>query len=144
MEVFEQDFITYNGNTKQVAKLVADYGLNIDLYQPVQDFEGLTGNERKRAFDVIERKFDLMGDLGTDLLLVTSTTNRNSLGGIERIADDFAMLGEMASKRCMRVGFEALPWGLHVKDYRDAWEVVRRADNPSVGLVLDSLLAASA
>jgi 4-hydroxyphenylpyruvate dioxygenase len=38
----------------------------------------------------------------------------------------------------MRVAFEALSWGRHIHDYRDAWEVVRRADHPAVGLVLDS------
>ncbi len=29
-------------------------------------------------------------------------------------------------------------WGRHISDYRDAWEVVRRADHPAVGLVLDT------
>ena len=140
VEVFEQDFITYNGTTKEVAKLIADHGLEIDLYQPVRDFEGLIGDERQRAFDMIERKFDLMGDLGTNLLLVSSTTNANSLGGIERIAADFAELGERAKKRSLSIGFEALPWARHIKDYRDAWEVVRRVDDVSVGLILDSFL----
>src|SRR5262249_29815336 len=51
---------------------------------------------------------------------------------------DFHELGERAKKRGMRVGFEALSWGRHIHDYRDAWEVVRRADHPAVGLVLDT------
>jgi len=38
----------------------------------------------------------------------------------------------------MRIAFEALAWGRHINDYRDAWEAVRRADHPAVGLVLDS------
>ena len=38
----------------------------------------------------------------------------------------------------MRVGYEALAWGRHVNDHRDAWEIVRRADHPNVGLILDS------
>ncbi len=37
----------------------------------------------------------------------------------------------------MRVGFEALAWGRHINDYRDAWEVVRRANHPAIGLVLE-------
>ena len=36
------------------------------------------------------------------------------------------------------MGFEALAWGRHVSDYRDAWEIVRRADHPAVGVILDS------
>ena len=34
--------------------------------------------------------------------------------------------------------FEALAWGRHISDYRDSWEVVRRADHPAIGLTLDS------
>ena len=45
---------------------------------------------------------------------------------------------ERAAKRGLRVGFEALAWGRHISDYRDAWEVVRRADHSAIGLVLDS------
>ena len=41
-------------------------------------------------------------------------------------------------RRGLRVAFEALAWGRHINDYRDAWEAVRRADHPAVGLVLDS------
>ena len=37
-----------------------------------------------------------------------------------------------------RVGYEAKAWGRHISDYRDAWEVVRRAAHPAVGMVLDS------
>ena len=53
-------------------------------------------------------------------------------------AADFHELGERAHKRQLRVGFEALAWGRHISDYRDAWEVVRRADHPSIGITLDS------
>ena len=36
---------------------------------------------------------------------------------------------------------EALAWGRHINDYRDAWEAVRRADHKAIGLVLDSFHA---
>ena len=41
-----------------------------------------------------------------------------------------ASSGELAAARGIRVGFEALAWGRHVSDHRDAWEIVRRADHP--------------
>ncbi len=59
-------------------------------------------------------------------------------GGIPRLSEDFAELGARAAKRGLRVGYEALAWGRHVSDYRDAWEIVRRAGQPNVGLILDS------
>ena len=37
-----------------------------------------------------------------------------------------------------RVGYEALAWGRHVSDHRDAWALVRDVDHPAIGLVLDS------
>jgi 3-dehydroshikimate dehydratase len=94
--------------------------------------------QRERNFSRAERKFDLMQELGCDLLLVCSNVAPEAIGGIDRAAADFHELGERAAKRGIRVAFEALAWGRHVNDYRDSWEVVRRADHPAVGLVLDS------
>ena len=71
-------------------------------------------------------------------MLVCSSCHPQALGGIDRAAADFHALGESALKRGLRVGFEALAWGTHVNDHRDAWEIVRRTDHASVGLILDS------
>jgi len=94
--------------------------------------------QRSRTFARAERKFDLMGELGCDLLMICSNVAPDSLGGVDRAAADFHELGERAQKRGIRVGFEALAWGRHISDYRDSWEVVRRADHPAVGVTLDS------
>ena len=64
-----------------------------------------------------------------------------SLAGLDRAAADFHELGELAAKRRIRVGYEALAWGRHIHDYRDAWEIVRRADHPAIGLVLNSFIS---
>ena len=79
-----------------------------------------------------------MGELGCDLLLVCSNVSPAALGGIDRAAADLHELGERAAKRGLRVGYEALAWGRHVNDYRDSWEIVRRANHPAIGLVLDT------
>lgn len=138
IEIFEQDFIAFDGTPREVGRMVRDHGLEIMLFQPFRDFEGLPEPHRSRAFDRAERKFDLMQELGTDLMLICSSVHPNALGGIDRAADDFRELGERAAKRNLRVGYEALAWGRHIDDHRDAWEVVRRADHPNVGLILDS------
>ena len=138
LEIFEQDFIAHDGNPRDVGDLIRSKGLEITLFQPFRDFEALPDSIRIKAFDRAERKFDLMQELGTDLLLICSSCHPQALGGIDRMAQDFHELGERAAKRGLRVGFEALAWGKHVNDHRDAWEVVRRADHQSVGLILDS------
>ena len=38
----------------------------------------------------------------------------------------------------MRIGYEALAWGRHVKDWTTAWDIVRAADRDNLGIVLDS------
>ena len=138
VEIFENDFLAFDGGPREVGRMVRDHGLEINLFQPFRDFEGMPEPQRSRAFDRAERKFDLMGELGTDLVLVCSNISPISLGGIDRAADDFRELGERAAKRGIRIGYEALAWGRHVSDHRDAWEIVRRADHANVGLILDS------
>ncbi|MCA0873026.1 sugar phosphate isomerase/epimerase and 4-hydroxyphenylpyruvate domain-containing protein [Seohaeicola saemankumensis] len=138
VEIFEQDFIADESSPRDVGRLIRDHGLDITLFQPFRDFEGLPGAQRTKAFDRAERKFDLMQELGTDLVLFCSSVHPDALGGIDRAAEDFAELGERAAARGIRVGYEALAWGRHVNDHRDAWEIVRRADHPNIGLILDS------
>ncbi len=138
VEIFENDFLAFDGSPRDVGRLAHDAGLTITLFQPFRDFEGLPEPQRSRAFDRAERKFDLMQELGTDLMLVCSSVSPVSLGGIDRAAADFHELGERAAKRGLRIGYEALAWGRHVNDHRDAWEIVRRASHPNIGLILDS------
>ncbi|WP_193187347.1 bifunctional sugar phosphate isomerase/epimerase/4-hydroxyphenylpyruvate dioxygenase family protein [Nisaea sediminum] len=138
IEIFENDFLAFDGSPREAGQLVRDSGLEITLFQPFRDFEGMPEPQRSRTFDRAERKFDLMGELGADLVLICSNISPLSLGGIDRAAADFAELGERAAKRGIRIGYEALAWGRHVSDHRDAWEIVRRADHPNVGLILDS------
>ena len=138
IEIFEQDFIASDFTPEEVGRMVRDAGLTITLFQPFRDFEGLPEPHRSRAFARAARKFRLMNQLGTDLVLVCSSVHPAAMGGMDRMAEDFRDLGELAAQHGVRVGFEALCWGRHVNDHRDAWEVVRRADHPNVGLILDS------
>lgn len=138
IEIFEQDFIADEGSPREIGNMIRDHGLEITLFQPFRDFEGLPGGLREKAFDRAKHKFDTMLELGTDLVLMCSSCHPQALGGIDRAADDFAELGAIAADRGVRVGYEALAWGRHVNDHRDAWEVVRRADHPNIGLILDS------
>jgi 4-hydroxyphenylpyruvate dioxygenase len=138
VEIFENDFLAFDRSPAEVRRMVADLGLEITLFQPFRDFEGLPEPQRSQAFDRAERKFDLMEELGAPLMLVCSSVAPAALGGIDRAAADFRELGERAGRRGLKVGFEALAWGRHVNDHRDAWEVVRRADHAHVGLILDS------
>src|SRR5882724_3534343 len=138
VEIFDNDLVTFSGTPADVCHACRDLGLDIVTLQPFRDFEGMPPGQRERVFARAERKFDVMQELGTDLLMICSNVAPESLGGIDRAAADLHELGERAAKRGLRIAFEALAWGRHINDYRDAWEAVRRADHPAVGLVLDS------
>jgi 4-hydroxyphenylpyruvate dioxygenase len=138
VEIFENDLLTFAGTPADAGRMARDLGLAITLFQPFRDFEGLPEPLRSRAFERAERKFDLMQALGCGLMLICSNVSSEALGGIDRAAADLRELGERAQKRGLRIGYEALAWGRHVSDHRDAWEIVRRADHSNVGLILDS------
>ena len=138
VEIFENDLVTFSGTPADVRDACRELGLDIVTLQPFRDFEGMPSTQRERAFARAERKFDVMQELGCDLLMICSNVSPDSLGGIDRAAADLRELGERAAKRGLRIAFEALAWGRHINDYRDSWEAVRRADHPAVGLVLDS------
>lgn len=138
VEIFENDLLSFNGTPADARCLIEGLGLQTVTFQPFRDFEGMPEPQRSKVFARAERKFDVMQELGCDLLMVCSNVSPDSLGGIERAAADLRELGERAARRGMRVAFEALSWGRHIHDYRDAWEIVRRADHPAIGLVLDS------
>ena len=138
VEIFENDFLVHDLKTKEIKKMVYDYGLEISLFQPFRDFEGMPEPYRSRAFDRAKKKFDVMNELGAKTILICSNTSNLALGGIDRAADDFNELGEIAKVRDIFIGYEALAWGKYISDHRDAWEIVRRANHKHVGIILDS------
>ncbi|HVF17407.1 MAG TPA: TIM barrel protein, partial [Steroidobacteraceae bacterium] len=139
VEIFENDLLTYDGgNARDVGRLIRDLGLTCTVFQPFRDFEGMPDPQRQRVFDRMERKFDVMQELGTQLLLVCSNVSPAASADRNRVIADFSELGERAQKRGLRVGYEALAWGRHVFDHRDAWAIVRDTNHPSIGIILDT------
>jgi 4-hydroxyphenylpyruvate dioxygenase len=138
VEIFENDLLTYDGSPKDVRYLTESLGLAITCFQPFRDFEAMPQPLRVQTFDRAEHKFDIMQELGTDLLLVCSNVHAAALDDAARAAADFAELGERAQKRGLRVGYEALAWGRHVNRWRQAWDIVRQANHPAIGLIVDS------
>jgi 4-hydroxyphenylpyruvate dioxygenase len=137
-EIFENDLLSAPQSAVEIGHIMRDLGLACTMFQPFRDLEGLPDVMRDAAFERMRRKFEVMQQLGTDLVLLCSNCLPQALGDRQRLLDDLSHLGELASAHQMRVGYEALAWGRHVSDHRDAWALVRDVDQPSIGLVLDS------
>src|SRR4030081_2528052 len=138
VEIFENDLLTAQSSAREIGTLLRELGLKCTAFQPFRDFEGMPENLRPQVFARIERKFDVMEELGADLLLICSNVSPVSSGDRSRIVADFRELGERAARRGLRVGYEALAWGKHVWDHREAWSIVRETSHPAIGLILDS------
>jgi 4-hydroxyphenylpyruvate dioxygenase len=138
VEIFENDLLGFPGTPHEVGRIIRDLGMRCTLFQPFRDLEGMPPEQLARAFERMERKFDVMAELGTDLILLCSNCSPLAVADRPRLIDDLSALGERAAKRGMRVGYEALAWGRHTFDHRDAWSLVRDVNHPSIGLILDS------
>ena len=138
VEIFENDLLYYDGSPRDIRTMCADLGIAITLFQPFRDFEGCRRDRLSRNLDRAERKFDLMQELGTDLVLVCSNVAADSLGDEEILVDDLRLLAEHAGQRGLRIGYEALAWGRHVNSYQQVWKLVKQADHPALGVLLDS------
>jgi 4-hydroxyphenylpyruvate dioxygenase len=82
-----------------------------------------------------------MQELGTSLLCLCSTVAAEAIDDPDRVSADLAELADRAARRNFRIGYEALAWGRHTKDWMTAWGHVVRADRPNLGIVLDSFHA---
>ncbi|WDG56935.1 3-dehydroshikimate dehydratase QuiC [Pseudomonas chlororaphis] len=138
VEIFENDLLYYDGSPREIRQMCADLGIAITLFQPFRDFEGCRRDRLQRNLERAERKFDLMQELGTDLVLVCSNAAADSVGDRRILVDDLRLLAERAGSRGLRIGYEALAWGRHVSTYQQVWDIVREADHPSLGVLLDS------
>ncbi len=138
IEIFENDLTFFSGKPREVRAMAEDLGLEIVALQPLRDFEGAPEPMRARNFDRAERKFDLMDELGASMLCICSSVAEDASGEVDVCARDLADLSDRAARRGFRIGYEALAWGRHVKDWTQAWQIVERADRGNLGIVLDS------
>src|SRR5262247_2829781 len=75
VEIFENDLVTFDGTAADVRDACARLGLAIVTLQPFRDFEGMPDALRERTFARAERKFDVMAELGCDLLMICSNVS---------------------------------------------------------------------
>ena len=138
VEIFENDLMYFDGPPAEVRRIAADLGLRILLFQPFRDFEAAPRARMAKNLDRAEAKFDVMEQLGADLMLVCSNIAPDAIDDDSVAAADLRALGERAARRGFRIGYEALAWGRHVNKFGRAWKIVQAADHPAVGLVVDS------
>ena len=136
MEIFEAD----GGlpSPAEIRTLAERLNLTLDLYQPFRDLEGVTEDLFLDNLNRLEHKFQLMQELGMNMILVPSNVATATVHDDTVIADQLRRAGELAAQYNMFIAYEALAWGTYVNTYWHSWELVRAADHPNLGLCLDS------
>jgi len=138
VEIFENDLLSAAQSAKEIGAICRDLGLEVAMLQPFRDYEGLAPDQRARAEERMRRKFAVMEDLGTDLILLCSNCSPHAVGERDVLLEDLARIAGIAGEHNKRLAYEALAWGTHINDHRDAWGLVRDVDHPALGLTLDS------
>jgi 4-hydroxyphenylpyruvate dioxygenase len=138
IELFEPDLIASTMSPKQIRRRCDELGLQILLYQPFRDLDSTNHQQFERNLSRLDRKFDVMAELGADLILVCSNASDDAVTDMDQLAAQLSAAGDLADRRGMRIAYEALAWGRTVHLWQQSWDVVRRASHPAVGLCLDS------
>lgn len=137
-EIFENDLLSAPQSARDIGAMMDELGLACSIFQPFRDYEGLPAPLAERARERMRRKFAVMEDLGTDLILLCSNCSPQASGDRARLLDDLGAMAELAAQHGKRIAYEALAWAPHVNDHRDAWGLVRDVDHPALGMALDS------
>jgi sugar phosphate isomerase/epimerase len=140
-EFWPKDLFEHPDGPTTAIELLRENGLTVSIYQALRNYEGAPPADRDQKLGIAEQMMDQMGLIGCDLLALPSNSGLDSSGDREKIVTDLVRLGDLARSRGMRIALEPLCWGRWISDYRDGWAVVREANHPNVGLMLDSFHA---
>ncbi|MET0416850.1 MAG: sugar phosphate isomerase/epimerase family protein [Actinoplanes sp.] len=138
IELLDVDLRRSGMTPEECARRCADLGLTIELYQPFRRAEGVTPGEFREVLSRFHAELEVMSRLGAEAILVVSNTDPDADGSRDLSAGQLAVLASAAADHGMSVMFEALAWGTHISHTGDAWDTVRRADHPSLALVVDT------
>jgi sugar phosphate isomerase/epimerase len=133
-----RDIVDHPGGQDAAVSLVRQSGLRVTGFQVLRDFEGLAGHLHAYKVDIAKGMLSMCAALGSKLLLACSSTSAHATGDTEALARDLRKLAMLAVPLGVRIAYEALSWGKHVKEFPQAWNAVAAADSPNLGLALDS------
>ena len=138
LELFEAEIHESGFGADEIRARLDGQLLRLVSWFPLRDCEGMPRERRDEAFARAEASLDFAVAIGAPMVMMCSNTQADALDDDDAIVADLRALGDLAAARGLRLAYEALAWGRHVVDYRKAWELVRSAEHPALGLVLDS------
>ena len=132
------DIAGHPAGEQAAVEAVRSSGLRVTGFQVLRDFEGLSGHLHAYKVDIAKAMLEMCHALGSEVLLVCSSTSAHASGDEELLIRDLQKLAMLALPLNIRIAYEALSWGRYVNDYPKSWELVAAADRSNLGLTLDS------
>lgn len=139
IEIFREDLVYCDSTPLDIARYVAESGIEVFSLQSLRDFEASPDAHRAWNLKRAGRFLDLAASVGAPLLVVCANTRADTLDDADLAAADLVRLADMAAERGLRVGYEALAVSHTVRTYTRAWEIIERADRPNLGLVFGAV-----
>ncbi len=133
-----RDVIGHADGLESAAHVVRASGLRVTGFQVLRDFEGLSGHLHDYKVDVAKSMLEMCHAVGAKVLLVCSSTSTHATDDADAMAGDLRKLAMLALPLGIKVAYEGLSWGRTINEFTTAWELVRQANAPNLGIGLDS------
>jgi sugar phosphate isomerase/epimerase len=132
------DVVGYPGGVAAGVRAVRDSSLAVTGLEALRDFEGCDGRLHAYKVDVAKSMLEVCSELGGRLLLVEASTSIHVDASADAMVRDLRMLAVLAVPMGIRIAFKGVSWGLTVRDFAAAGELVFRANCPNLGLAIDA------
>ncbi|HBV39374.1 MAG TPA: sugar phosphate isomerase/epimerase [Erwinia sp.] len=136
VELWRQDVDSAEDKARSVVSVLKEQQLSLTDYQVLLDFDGAPDEQREEKRRDALKMMDTAVVLGATTLLVPASTQKECIAGREE--EDLRWLVQEAGNRGLRVAFEAMAWSTHINTLAAAWQLVKRIDEPNLGLVVDA------
>ena len=133
-----RDVVGHANGLDDAVRAVRSSGLRVTGFQVLRDFEGLSGHLHEYKIDVAKSMLEMCHALGSNVLLVCSSTSTHASDDPDVLARDLRKLAMLALPLGIRVAYEGLSWGRTINEFTTAWDVVSRANAPNLGIGIDS------
>ncbi|KAH7025251.1 xylose isomerase-like protein [Microdochium trichocladiopsis] len=135
------DYDTIVEVARAIKPLAEEVGVGILMLKPFVNFEGwklgLQDSEREDAFARARGWLMVMEALGTDMLQKLASSDAEEISpSVDDLAADVAKLADMCAEEGFRVAYENRCWATRTRTWKAAWEIVKNADKPNLGLCL--------
>jgi len=133
-----RDVVGHADGLDSAVQAVRASGLRVTGFQVLRDFEGLSGHLHEYKIDVAKSMLEMCHALGSNVLLVCSSTSTHATDDPDLLARDLRKLAMLALPLGIKVAYEGLSWGRTINEFTTAWDIVCRADASNLGIGIDS------